>query len=88
MLTKGHGQTMIIGMKESLNTKFKSNFSYDKRILMKFSDEGQTFLDCKGQCFVDGPKPEDKERPILCICPGLTSASDGVYVINFADEAH
>ena len=40
---------------------------------MKFSDEGQTFLDCKGQCFVDGPKPEDKERPILCICPGLTS---------------
>jgi hypothetical protein len=40
MLTKGHGQTMIIGMKESLNTKFKSNFTYDKRILMKFSDEG------------------------------------------------
>ena len=89
MLTKGHGQTFIVGMKESYNAKFGKEFKYDHRELIKFKDGGQTYLDCKGKCFVEGKSsPEDKDRPFLCICPGLTSASDCIYVLNFVDEAY
>ena len=84
MLTKGHGQTFIAGIKE---TYFHRKSKYDRRIKLKFSDGGQTFLDCKGNCFVNGVNPEDKQRPLLCICPGLTSSSDMNYVQNFVEEA-
>jgi len=76
-------------MKESLNAKFKKDFQYDHRELMKFKDGGQTYLDFKGTCFKNGcASSEDKDRPILCICPGLTSSSAAIYVLNFVDEAH
>ena len=87
----GHGQTFIIGMREKLWPAFtrKSHLNYTKTELFKYSDGGQTILAYLGGCFGPNPPTGDlSDRPILLICPGLTSSSYECYVQNLVHDAY
>lgn len=36
----GHGQTLMVGVKDALQQAHEKNYSYDKRELFKLSDGG------------------------------------------------
>ena len=41
----------MAGIKEQIKSTFVPDFKYDNRVLFKYKDGGQMYLDLKGNCF-------------------------------------